>query len=38
MINFISSDIVEYIKLLSVAVGIGLTILFFTILFMSDND
>jgi len=33
-----SMDIVEIMQLLSVAVGIGLTILFFCILFFSDND
>jgi len=33
-----SMDIVEIMQLLSVAVGIGLTILFFCILLFSDND
>jgi len=33
-----STDIIEIMQLLSVAVGIGLTILFFCILFFSDND
>jgi len=33
-----STDIVEIMQLLSVAVGLGLTILFFCILFFSDND
>jgi hypothetical protein len=38
MINLISSDIMEYVKLISMGVGILMTILFFAIVFLNDND
>jgi len=33
-----TTNIIEIMYLLSVSVGIGLTILFFSILFLNDDD